>query len=364
MVNRELREKIAQMIMVGFKEADVADDTPIVRAIKDFSLGGVILYNIDLKCFLEAQKRKPALTRYEGAKACPKNITSPGQLKALTSALRSFSKVPLLIAVDQEGGMVSRLGPAAGFPERGSPKALGERDDLSETARTAGGIAEDLGQSGINLNLAPVVDLALNPDGLIARNGRSFGSVPDLVYRHARAFILAHREKGILTTLKHFPGKGSAGPDTHFDLAEVTSCYREEELSPFSKLIGEGLADLVMTAHILHRDWDEEYPLTLSSKVLRGILRKKLDYPGVVISDDLQMGAIVKQFNLEKACVLAVQAGVDILLASNNTPEGDDPDLFFRVFEAVVRAVEDGRIPKPMLEAASARIMALKRRLS
>jgi beta-N-acetylhexosaminidase len=120
-VSGDLRQKIAQMIMVGFKEAVVDERTPVVRAIRDFSLGGVILYNIDLECFLEAQKKKPDLTRYEGAKLCPKNVTSREQLKKLTSALKRYSKEPLLISVDQEGGLVSRLGPAAGFPERGGP---------------------------------------------------------------------------------------------------------------------------------------------------------------------------------------------------------------------------------------------------
>jgi beta-N-acetylhexosaminidase len=364
MISREIKEMLAQMIMVGFREAEVTEDTPVVRAIRDFSLGGVILYNIDLKCFLEAQKKKPDLNRYEAAKICPKNIISPEQLRRLTSSLQSYSKVPLLISVDQEGGLVSRLGPAAGFPERESPKTLGEKDDLLLTTRVAGGIARDLKETGINLNVAPVVDLSLNPESLIARNGRLFGSNPHLVYRHARAFILAHRNHGVLTTLKHFPGKGSAGKDTHFEIADVTSCYQEQELYPFSRLIQEGLADLVMASHTNHRGWDEEYPATLSLKVLRGRLREKLGYQGVIICDDLLMGAIVKQFTLEEACVLAVQAGVDILLASNNSPEGDDPDLFSGMFEVLVQAVDRGRISRTMIETSHARLRALKERIS
>jgi beta-N-acetylhexosaminidase len=363
-LGKDLREKIAGMIMVGFREAVVDKSTPVVRAIRGFSLGGVILYNIDLGCFLDAQKKKPGLTRYEGARLCPKNITSREQLKNLTSALKSYSKEPLLISVDQEGGPVSRLGPAAGFPERESHRALGRRDDPAETTKTAEGIAGDLKESGINLNLAPVVDLDLNPEGLISRNGRSFGPDPDLVYRHARAFISAHHRHGILTTLKHFPGKGSAGKDTHFEIADITSCYQDQELHPFSRLIQEGLADLVMTSHINHRGWDKNYPVTLSPKVLQGVLREKLGYQGVIISDDLLMGAIVKQFSLEEACVLAVQAGVDILLASNNSPEGDDPHLFHRIYETLIKAVEQGRISPRRIESSCSRVQALKNRLS
>jgi beta-N-acetylhexosaminidase len=363
-LSRDLREKIAQMIMVGFRQAEVDEDTPIARAIRDHGLGGVILYNIDLKSFLEAQKKKPDLDRTEGAKLCPKNILSGGQLKTLTSALKSYSKTPLLISVDQEGGMVSRLGPAAGFSERLSPRALGEKDDPRATLKEAKATAQDLWETGINLNLAPVVDLNLNPEGLIVKLGRSFGSDPDLVCRHARVFIQAHRERGILTALKHFPGKGSAGQDTHFDLADVTSMHQDQEILPFSRLIQEGLADLIMTSHLNHRGWDRDYPVTLSQKVLQGVLREKLGYRGVIISDDLLMGAIVKQFGLEEACVLAVQAGVDILLASNNSPEGDNPDLFSRIFETLLRAVENGRIAPHLIESSSSRILTVKKSLS
>ncbi|MGE5254169.1 MAG: glycoside hydrolase family 3 protein [Planctomycetaceae bacterium] len=364
MLSKDLKKKIAQMIMVGFKEAEVDEATPIVRAIRDFSLGGVILYNIDLKGFLGAQKKKPDLNRYEGAKLCPKNIISREQLKKLTSALKRSSREPLLISVDQEGGLVSRLGPAAGFPERESPKELGKKDDPAETGKTAGGIAGDLKESGISLNLAPVVDLDLNPEGLISRSGRSFGPDPELVYRHARAFIQAHRQRGVLTALKHFPGKGSAAQDTHFDLADVTDLYQEREILPFSRLIREGLADLVMTSHLSHRGWDRDYPVTLSPKVLQGRLREKLGYRGVIISDDLLMGAIVKKYTLEEACVLAVRAGVDILLASNNSPEGDHPDLFFRIFEALLRAVDKGRIAPHLIESSHSRILTVKKTLS
>ena len=115
MTSKELKENIAQMIMVGFKEAALAEGSPILQAIKNYSLGGVILYNIDLKCYLAEQEKKPDLTRKEAALICPKNIISSDQLRALTSGLQKDSRVPLLIAVDQEGGIVTRLGPAAGF---------------------------------------------------------------------------------------------------------------------------------------------------------------------------------------------------------------------------------------------------------
>lgn len=361
MIRQDIKEMLGQMVMVGFKEAHLAGDPPVLKALRDFSLGGVILFNIDLPCYLQALKKAPSLSRAEASRICPRNILSQSQLSSLTAVLKGLSKIPPLIAVDMEGGLVSRLTPTAGFPEVPSPKELGEKDDLQETLRAAATIAESLKASGINLNLAPVVDLDLNPLGLISRSGRSFGSDPEKVYRHAKTFIEAHRGKGIFTTLKHFPGKGSASEDTHFEMADVTQKFKQIELEPFARLIAEGFADLVMTSHIHHRAWDKEFPVTLSEKILRGLLRKKLGYLGVIISDDLQMGAIMRKFSLEEASVLAVNAGVDILLASNNTPEGYDPDLFYRLFEALCRAVDQGRIPVSRIEEAHQRVINLKK---
>lgn len=355
---------IGQMIMVGFKEAEVNAQTPVVKAIRDFSLGGVILYNIDLPSYLKAQRRRPELSRQEAALLFPKNIISVDQLKDLTSTLRSFSRCPLLIAVDQEGGIVSRLSPAAGFPERESPQELGAEDNLAKTAMVAEEIAKDLRKSGINLNLAPVVDLALHPEGPIAKNGRSFGTDPELVYRHSRAFILAHRGQGVLTCLKHFPGEGNVAKDTHYEIAEITNSYQQEEFWPFQRLIEEGLAELIMTAHVWHREWETDLPITLSAKVLQGILRQKLGYQGPIITDDLLMGAIRKQFSLPEACVLAVRAGANILLASNNSPEGYEEDLFDQIYEAIVKGVEKRMLSPAMIESSYARIQELKKSLS
>lgn len=360
-MNKNWREMIGQMIMVGFKEAQVAGDTPVVRAIREFSLGGVILYNIDLPCFLEARKKRPALSREEGALLCPRNIISPEQLRKLTSSLKESASIPLFIAVDQEGGIVSRLSPVAGFPARESPKSLGRKNDLAHTARVAEGIAQDLKRSGINLNLAPVVDLDLNPQGLISQNERSFGADPELVYQNSRAFILAHRRQGVLTCLKHFPGKGSAGGDTHCEPIDVTHYYRLEELLPFRKLIADGLADLIMTSHIWHREWDEELPITLSPRVLQGLLREKLGFRGLIITDDLLMGAIKSRFSLAEACVLAVKAGADILLASNNNPAGYLEDLFEQIFEALIKGIEKNLISEKMIASAYARIQEVKK---
>lgn len=364
MIRKQMREMIGQMIMIGFPGAEPEEDSPVLKAVKNFSLGGVILYNIHLARFLKEKERNPDLSREEGARLCPRNILSAGQLQALSQRLQAAARQPLLIAVDQEGGLVSRLGPAAGFAEPPSARSLGEQGDLEETGRAARALASDLKRMGMNLNLAPVVDLDLNAEGLISRMGRSFGADPEKVYRHARAFILAHREEGILTCLKHFPGKGSAAGDTHLAISDVTSLYEPQEIHPFAWLIEHDLADSVMTSHIQHLGWDKEYPITLSPKVLRVLLREKMNYQGVIVSDDLLMEAIVQRFSLEEACVLAVEAGVDILLASNNMPCGDDPDLFARMYEALCQAVGKKRLKSSWIKAAYGRIQALKKKLS
>ena len=359
-MSAKILEMISQMIMVGFKEAELQEDTPIGKILSESPLGGVILYDIHLPDYCEAQRKNPALSRSEGACLFPRNVRSQEQVRALSHQLRQRAKAPLFIAVDMEGGRVCRLGPQAGFPHFPSPQELGMKNDPKETYRVACSISITLKECGINVNLAPVVDLTIHPQGLICKGGRSFGKDPSAVYRHARAFILAHRQQGILTALKHFPGTGSAPEDPHLQMPDITAFFRDEELKPFAWLIQDGLADLIMTSHLHHRGWDGEFPVTLSAKILTGLLRQKLGYSGVIISDDLLMGAIIRKYSLEEAAVLAVNAGVDLLLVSNNSPEGYDPDLFYRLRTILKGAVDRGQIPMGRLEEAHGRIAALK----
>jgi beta-N-acetylhexosaminidase len=265
----------------------------------------------------------------------------------------------LLVAIDQEGGLVARLGPAHGFPATRSAADLG-RGDPDVTSAAAGAMAETLAAAGINLNLAPVVDLATNPDNpIIAGVQRSFSADPDVVIAHATAFIQAHHQgASVACAVKHFPGQGSASGDTHLGVVDVSDAWTEAELQPFAALIEAGLPDAVLTAHIFNAKLDAEHPATLSVPTITGILRERLGYDGPVISDDLQMGAIREAYGHDEAVALAIEAGIDILLIANQLVY--EPEVVERTIDLVEGLVRDGRISEARIDASSERILRLK----
>ena len=180
-------------------------------------------------------------------------------------------------------------------------------------------MAKTLAAAGINHNLAPVVDINSNPaNPVIGALGRSFSADPAVVIAQARAFIEAHHAHDVTTTLKHFPGHGSSQADSHLGLVDVSATWQRDELEPYRVLIGEGIVDTVMTAHVFNTQLDPTYPATLSKATITGILRDELGFDGVVITDDMNMQAITSQYGFEQAAVLAVQAGADLLAYGNN----------------------------------------------
>ena len=341
-----LDEKIGQMIMVGFRGLSVADGDPVDRDIRKRRIGGVILFDYDVP-----------------SRTWGRNIESPGQLRALTDSLKKRTAVPLFIAVDQEGGRIARLKEKAGFPPTLSQKRLAAAGDPGRTARQAERTAKTLAGLGINLNLAPVVDLDLNPDNpVIGKLERSFSRDPGTVSRHAAAFIEAHRRHGVLTAPKHFPGHGSAAGDTHEGFVDVTGRWSALELEPFRALIRRGKADLIMTAHVFNGTLDPEWPSTLSRKTLTDLLRGDLGFSGVVISDDLQMKAIASRYGLETVVGQSILAGVDILLFANNSVY--EEDIAARAAATIRSLVDRGVIPKERIDESWRRIMRLKEPLS
>ena len=202
---------------------------------------------------------------------------------------------------------------------------MGQSDDLAVTEVEARRMAVTLREAGINWNLAPVVDVGVNPlNPAVVALGRTFSSDPDQVVAHARAFIKGMHAEGILTALKHFPGHGSSQRDSHAGFVDVTdTADLDAELLPYRVLIEEGLADSVMTAHVFNRGLDPWDPATLSRYTINGILRSRFGYKGVVVSDDLLMGAIDKHYGLEEAAALALDAGVDVLLIADDMPKAE-----------------------------------------
>jgi beta-N-acetylhexosaminidase len=332
-----LASKVGQMIMVGFGGRSPGLESDIARDIADGVVGSVVLFG--------------------------RNIESREQVQALTTTLHGVSPQPLLIAIDQEGGWVNRLPRSFGISSNFSAQYLGAQNDLAVTTAQGSSTAIELAQLGINLNLAPVVDVNTNPvNPIIGRYERSYSADPAVVAAHAQAVIEAHRPHKILCTLKHFPGHGSSQADTHAGFVDVTDSWSVVELAPYATLIGAQICDVIMTAHIFNSTLDADHPATLSRNVVTGLLREQLGYNGVVISDDMQMGAISKLYDLETAVGLAINAGVDIIAFSNNLPFGRGAGGR-RLHEIIMGLVERNIIPASRIEESYQRIMNLKQKL-
>ena len=330
--------KIGQMILIGLPQAKV--DQKVLEEVRTGKVGSIILF----------EKNIPAKNSYS-------------ELKKITWTYQHAAPIPLFIAIDQEGGKVNRLKEKYGFHRSVSAAKLGKYplDSVRFYGETT---AAALAGLGINVNFAPVVDLASNPTNpIIAKVERAYSANPDSVVLFAREFIKQHRKLGIVTVLKHFPGHGSSKDDTHLGLADVTNTWDEDELTPYRALIESSDVDGVMTAHIVNKKLDENaLPGTLSSKINNDLLRNKLRYNGVVFSDDMQMHAIAKHYPLEEAVRLAILAGVDVLTFSNNI-QGSQERTVDKVHEIIRKFVEDGTIPASRIDESFRRIMVLKNRL-
>jgi beta-N-acetylhexosaminidase len=338
-----LSKKIGQLLMIGFRGMEAEAGSAIARDIQTGRIGGVVLFDRDL-----------ALGTAE------RNIQSPEQVKTLTAALQSRAAAPLLIAVDHEGGQVARLKEKAGFPATVSAHYLGQVNDTEVTLDFAERSAIAMAACGINLNFAPLIDLNVNPENpIIGKYGRSFGTDPDTVVRHALAVIEGHRRHGVVCTLKHFPGHGSSHQDSHLGCTDVSDTWDPIELQPYRKIIAGGQADTIMTAHIFNRHLDPEFPATLSNRTITGLLREEMRFSGVVISDDMEMKAISAEYGRERALELALNAGVDIMLMANNLVY--DPDIAVRTQEIILGLVTANRISTARIDQAYRRVMNLKK---
>ena len=343
------RLRIADLLLVGFTGTQVAGNEEIRRLVCDVKVGGLLLFE-----------------RYTSGQ--PRNMVSPAQVATLTRDLQALAARcagrPLFIAVDAEGGRVMRLSPRLGYPPTLSARELGERDDLAFTEAEARRMGLMLREAGINWNLAPVVDVAVNPTNpAVVALERTYSADPARVSAQARAFVQGMHEAGVLTALKHFPGHGSSRSDSHQGFTDVTdTADLSIELRPYRALIAAGMADSVMTAHVFNRGLDPWDPATLSRFTVRRVLRGWLHYDGVAVSDDLLMGAIAQHYGLEDAAVLALGAGVDVLLISQNTGRVDDRAAE-RVVAAITRAIAEGRLSETAVTAAVHRVDLLRARL-
>jgi beta-N-acetylhexosaminidase len=338
-----LREKIGQMLLAGFRGYEFKASEPIAHDLEERNLGAVILFDKEMA--------DPSLAG--------RNIQSPGQVRALAQSLQGHAATSIWIAIDQEGGRVNRLKPDYGFPPSLSHEELGALNDPAQTFAHAETTARTLAGLGINFNLAPVVDLDAAPDNpIIKGKRRSFSSDPEIVARHALAFCQAHHRHGVLTCAKHFPGHGSARGDTHLGLVDVTSCWTERELIPFQRLIDAGECHAIMTAHVFNARLDTDRPATLSASILQGILRQRLGFEGVVLSDDMEMKAISGHYGLEQAMQYGIEAGLDVLCFGNNM--NFDPHIVEKAADIIHRLVTTGEISETRINQSFQRIQKLK----
>jgi len=332
--------KIGQMILIGFPGTTV--DTKVLDEVRAGKVGAIIVFE--------------------------KNIPPANSFIALKKIIWTYqqaSPIPLFIGIDQEGGRVNRLKSKYGFPNSITAAAMADAHSLDSVRLYAEAMASTLAGLGININFAPVVDLATNPNNpIIAKYGRAFSATEDTVTRYAREFIKQHHKYNVLTSLKHFPGHGSSKDDTHLGVADVTNTWNEKELVPYRSLIDSGYVDAVMTSHIVNKNLDKNgNPGTLSSDILNGILRKQLGFNGVVFSDDMQMQAIAKNYGLEEAIRLAILAGVDIMTFSNNI-SGSEERTVDKVHQVIKSLVAQNKIPSARIDESYRRIITLKKRLA
>ena len=339
-IEQNLDHKIGQMLMLGFQGAAPASvgAQRLAAQIRRGEVGGVVMLGYNFK-------RKQAV-------------------KGLTSLFRKAAGgSKIFLAVDMEGGAVQRLGRKLGFPSIPSAWKVANRQTPLQAKKTYSKLAQISRNAGFNMNLGPVVDLRVNPaNPVIAKYGRSYSANPAKTILYARAFIQAHSALGILTVLKHFPGHGSSRGDSHDGFVDISQSWRQQELQPFAQLINSGDASAIMPGHLIHNKIAHDgVPVSLSKPAISGLLRKQLKFSGLVVSDDLQMGAIAKNYSYKQAIIRAVNAGVDLLMISNSRKP--DKNLATKTIAIIKQAIANGQISLHTIEAADNRIQRAKKHI-
>jgi beta-N-acetylhexosaminidase len=321
-----LEENIGQMIITSFHGNELNEGAK--QLIDEAKIGGVVYFK-----------------HFNG-------LESADQVTRLSADLQAYSLAKngrkLLICADEEGGRISRF--VEGVPRSPGNEVLG-KGEPEEARLLAREVARGLLAMEVNCNLAPVVDINSNPKNPVIGN-RSFGSSPEQVSLFGGAVLEGYLEGGVLPCLKHFPGHGDTSQDSHYELPLVDKSFTELlecELVPYLALAKK--APMIMTAHVLYPELDWVNPATLSRKILQGLLRERLGYQGVIITDSLTMEGILVD-SIEEVAIRAVLAGADLLLLG----EPNTVEQVLRIHRALVRAVEEGRIPRERIDESVARI--------
>ncbi len=325
-------EKIGQMLMIGFNQGTT--EKQLEQWIKEDKIGGFILFNRNYQDFKELY-----------------------QLTNKLQELNTYQEIPLFISIDEEGKSVSRL--PQGKAQVPDARDLGNLDDIEKTRQAGKVIGTELSAAGVNMDLAPVLDIVADKNNKILYK-RSYGNEPQLVAKHGLAFSEELSNAGVIPCVKHFPGHGDTKEDSHekvpaINISQETWWSREAE--PFRQAIEQGI-DVVMVGHLSFPKLDPSgAPATKSKVFLQDILREKLDYQGIIITDDLEMGGFTQDQGLGEGAVEAVKAGCDILLICHT------PQRQLAVLEALKKAVDDGQITQERLDESVLRILKVKKKL-
>ncbi len=312
--------RAAQLLTVGFPEKELSDD---LKRLIDRGVFGVILFS--------------------------RNIEAPKQVADLVSDIKRFAGRPLVVGVDQEGGVVARL--RRGFTRVPPMRALGRVGDERIAERVGRMLGRELRAVGIDWDFAPVLDVDTNPDNPVIGN-RSISHDPEVVARLGVAIARGMEAEGVASCGKHFPGHGDTSQDSHRELPRLLhgmARLEQVELGPFRAAARAGLAS-VMTAHVLFEKLDGAVPATMSREVLQGILRDRLGYGGLVVSDDIEMKALADHYGWDEIAVRGVIAGLDNFLCCHTA------EVAHEVIDSIVRGVASGAIPIERLDDASRRL--------
>lgn len=321
-------EKIGQLIIAGFDGITVNDE--LQSLILEKYIGGVILFS--------------------------KNVESASQVVALNNEIKEINKVnksPIFISVDEEGGLVSRM--PSEFKDIPTNSDIAKYDDEDLSYNIGKVIGEEISSLGFNMDFAPVLDINSNPDNPVIGN-RSFGDNEAIVSKLGIATMKGLKDSNIIATVKHFPGHGDTSVDSHVGLPVVENDLerlKSFELVPFQKAIDEGV-DMVMVSHIMLPKIDENDPATLSKTIVTDILRKDMNYNGVVVTDDMTMGAIINNYDIGEAAVKSINAGVDIVMVCHQY------ENVTKVIDAIKEAVNNGSITEERIDKSVERILKLK----
>ncbi|MYL34608.1 beta-N-acetylhexosaminidase [Pontibacillus yanchengensis] len=352
--NKELnQESIAKFTM----------DAEVRKAMEDMTIDDMIaqMMYVGLNGTSLSQKGKEMIASQHvgGIILLGRNVTGHKQLDAYVSSIKQANHgydVPLFVGVDEEGGRVSRI-PSA-LRNIPSSKQIGDQNNPDLSYQVGELLAKKVEQYGFNMDFAPVLDINNNPNNPVIGD-RSFGAEPSKVSELGIATMKGIASEGVVPVVKHFPGHGDTSVDSHINLPKINKTLNELddfELVPFKNAVDEG-ADMVMVAHILFPELDQTYPATLSKSVITGVLREKLQFDGVVITDDMTMGAISNEYGMEQAAVLSIKAGSDMVMIAN--PQGDQ---YESVQQTIKQTVEKGEISKESIEKSVRRILALKQK--